>query len=414
MPPTPYDAAWKLLFSFPVMPHDLLAGFIPREWVEKLDIRALEHRSGSQVSNGLSQRHQDCVWEVGCDGRPGSVLVALEFQSTVDPTMAVRMLVYTALHYQGRLRRRKLPGKQVTSDKEDPSSEQDLPDNREAPPGQDRPDRRESPHGEVSDGEVPADNPPEPLPPVLPIVLYHGKPQWTAKEDMAGVCAPPTESLAPYQPEQRYLLLDLRRCSAPLPEGRNLFAILVRLVQSRHLEEEAVVVDELIEWLHEEAAPENLARAFWTWMGYAHVPAWRRGMKWPVLRDWREAGTMLRESVNEWTTKWREEGRVEGRVEGRTEGRVEGRTEGRIEGRVEGRVEGRAEGQIAVMHRLAARKFGPETADRLAERLAEIPDPERLGEVGEWILEYESGEELLAQVTRLCETAAAENRASSG
>ena len=211
---TPYDAAWKLLFSFPVMPHDLLAEFVPRAWTAKLDIRALEHRSGSQVSNGLSQRHQDCVWEVGCDGRPGSVLVALEFQSTVDSTMAVRMLVYTALLYQGRLRKRESPGKKAPRDKRDPLSEQEPPADQSTPPDQDRPDRRESPHG-----EAPADNPPEPLPPVLPIVLYHGKPQWTAKEDMAGVCAPPTESLAPYQPEQRYLLLDLRRCSAPLPEG---------------------------------------------------------------------------------------------------------------------------------------------------------------------------------------------------
>ena len=85
---------------------------------------------------------------------------------------------------------------------------------------------------------------------------------------------------------------------------------------------------------------------------------------------------MLRESVNEWTAKWREEGRVEGRVEG----------------------------QAAVMRRLAARKFGRETADRLAEQLAKIPDPERLGEVGEWLLEYDSAEELLARVARLCET----------
>ena len=39
----------------------------------------------------------------------------------------------------------------------------------------------------------------------------------------------------------------------------------------------------------------------------------------------------------------RHEERVEGRAEGRVEGRVEGRAEGRVEGRAEGRVEGRAE-----------------------------------------------------------------------
>ena len=368
---TPYDAAWKLLLSFPVLLHDLLAGFVPRAWVEHLDLSEPKDRSGSLVSNGLLQRHQDVVREVPFRDGTGSVLVALECQSTVDPTMAVRMLVYTALHYQGRLRKRESPGKQDSRDQQDsqdqqaPSSEQVAPEDRSAPPDQDRPDSRESPD----------DKAPEPLPLVLPIVLYHGKAQWTAKEDMAGVCAPPTESLAPYQPTQRYFLLDLDRYSAPLPEGRNLFAILVRLVQSRRLEDEAAVVDALVEWLHEEAAPEDLARAFWTWMGYAHVPAWRRGMDWPGLRDWREAGTMLRESVNEWTAKWM------------------------------------AEGQTEVMRRQAARKFGPETADRLVERLTKVEDPERVVEVGEWLIECETEDELLARVARMCESAAAEDRA---
>ena len=81
---------------------------------------------------------------------------------------------------------------------------------------------------------------------------------------------------------------------------------------------------------------------------------------------------------------------------------------------VEGRAEGRVEGEIAVMRRQAARKFGLDTADQLAEQLEGIPDPERLGEVGEWILEYESGEELLARVARLCETVAVEDRALQG
>ena len=375
--PTPYDAAWKLMFSFPVLLHDLLAEFVPRAWVEHLDLSESQDRSGNLVSNGLHQRHQDVVWEVPFRDGTGSVLVALEFQSTVDPTMAVRMLVYTALHYQGRLRGRKSPDKQDSQGKQDPSSQQELPDGKSAPPDQSRPDSPESP-----DDEAPADDPPEPLPSVLPIVLYHGKAQWTAEEDMAGLCVPPAENLAPYQPAQRYFLLDIERYSAPLPEGRNLFAILVRLVQSRHLEEEAAVVDALIEWLYEETAPEDLARAFWAWMGYAHVPTWRRGMTWPVLRDWREAGTMLRESVNEWTTMWM--------------------------------ARGRAEGQIAVMRRLATRKFGPETGDRLAERLTKVEDPERVVVVGEWLLECDSGEALLARVARLCETAVAEGHTAQG
>ena len=78
----------------------------------------------------------------------------------------------------------------------------------------------------------------------------------------------------------------------------------------------------------------------------------------------------------------------------------------RAEGRNEGRAEGRAEGEIAVMRRQAVRKFGAETVERLAGQLAEIADPERAVDVGEWLIECESGEELLARVARLCESCA--------
>ena len=90
------------------------------------------------------------------------------------------------------------------------------------------------------------------------------------------------------------------------------------------------------------------------------------------------------------------------------------RAEGRAEGRTEGQAEGRAEGQTALMRRLAARKFGAETAERLAGSLAEIADPERALEISDWLFDCDSGEELLARVARLCESPATGNGASPG
>ena len=83
---------------------------------------------------------------------------------------------------------------------------------------------------------------------------------------------------------------------------------------------------------------------------------------------------MLYETVKEWTVQWL--------------------------------AEGRAEGQAEVMRRQAARKFGAVTADRLAEELERVNDPERTVEIGEWLIECESGEELLDRVRRMCRTAA--------
>ena len=312
----PHDAACKLLFSFPAMVRDLLTGFFPREWVEELDLSTLERWPESTVSDDLLQRHRDRVWRVRCRDRWLYVLVLLEFQSTVDHTMAVRILAYTALLYQDLLR--------TSAD---------------------------------------------PLPPVLPVVLHHGRERWAAPEDVAGLAAPPGAFLAPYQPAQRYFLLDVGSYTGSLPEGRNLMAGLIRLEHSRSPEEMEAVLAAFAEWL---SGPEHegLRRAFREWMRQVHVPARRLGREWPRPEDWSEDRTMLYETVKEWTVQWR------------------------------------AEGQAEVMRRQAARKFGVVTADRLAEALERVHDPERVVEIGEWLIECESGEELLDRVRRKCMAAA--------
>ena len=64
----------------------------------------------------------------------------------------------------------------------------------------------------------------------------------------------------------------------------------------------------------------------------------------------------------------------------------------------EGRAEGRAEGQVELMRRMAVRKFGYDTAERLAERLERVRDSEHVAEIGEWLIECESSEELLERL----------------
>ena len=91
---------------------------------------------------------------------------------------------------------------------------------------------------------------------------------------------------------------------------------------------------------------------------------------------------------------------LSGRAEAR--GRARGRREGHAQGHREGHARGRVEERARLMHRMAARKFGAETAARLGERLEGLGDWERVAEVGDWIIECESGEALLGRVERLC------------
>ena len=61
---------------------------------------------------------------------------------------------------------------------------------------------------------------------------------------------------------------------------------------------------------------------------------------------------------------------------------------------------GTGEGRRVLICRQAARKFDAETADRLSGVLDGLADVERLAEVGEWIIECETGDELLDRAER--------------
>ena len=89
---------------------------------------------------------------------------------------------------------------------------------------------------------------------------------------------------------------------------------------------------------------------------------------------------MLAESVKEWTEQWFREGREKGLEQGLERGRAEER---------------------ALLCRQASRKFDAETAARLAGLLDRLTDPERLAEIGDWIIECATGADLLDRAERL-------------
>jgi hypothetical protein len=114
----------------------------------------------------------------------------------------------------------------------------------------------------------------------------------------------------------------------------------------------------------------------------------------PALVNWRESKTMLNEAMKDWSLPYREQGRAEGLAEGRIEGFVESLAE--------------------IMRRQATRKFDAATAERLAERMVELPDRDRALEIGEWIIECEDGDELLRRVEGLCGSSTAEDGPARG
>ena len=154
-----HDRSYKLLFSHPEMVADLLRGFVREDWVQRLDFGSLEKVGGSYVADDLREREDDIIWRVRLQDQWLYVYLLIEFQSTVDRYMAVRVLVYLGLLYQDLIRT-----------------------------------------GQTADGGR--------LPPVLPVVLYNGSPRWDAAQDVGDLIVPVPGGLERYRPQLRYLLLD--------------------------------------------------------------------------------------------------------------------------------------------------------------------------------------------------------------
>lgn len=272
-----HDHSYKLLFSHPEMIADLIRGYVREPWVERVDLTTLERVSGSYVTDDLRERQGDMIWRLrwADDERWVYVYLLLEFQTTSEPFMALRVLTYLSLLYEDLRRRNELTANGL-------------------------------------------------LPPVLPIVLYRGSRRWSASANVASLIESVPGGLEVYRPQLRYLLLDERRYSNQrLGKAKNLVAALFALENSRDPSDVESVLDKLIEWLQTPDQIE-LRRNFTVWIKRVLLPTRVSGVHFKSLDDLHEVRSMLSERVEEWTKTWEEQGREKGRQQGLQEGRQEG------------------------------------------------------------------------------------------
>uniref|UniRef100_UPI00405734ED Rpn family recombination-promoting nuclease/putative transposase n=1 Tax=Candidatus Electrothrix sp. TaxID=2170559 RepID=UPI00405734ED len=227
-------------------------------------------------SDDIRDREDDIVWRVRWGKSWIYIYLLLEFQSTVDHWMGVRMMTYVGLLYQDLIRTGKL-----TKTKK--------------------------------------------LPPVFPIVLYNGKTCWNAATDLNELVEEIPGSLRRYQPSMSYLLLAEHNFrDQELQPLKNLVAALFRLEISQEPAHLAAVVENLLDWLKE---PEQayLRRAFTVWFHrvlFADKPVPK---KIGPLNELSEVRVMLAERVQEWKKEWKKEAIQEGLREGLQKGLQKGK-----------------------------------------------------------------------------------------
>jgi hypothetical protein len=265
-----HDIGYRSLFAHPELVRDLIADFTPFKLFDKVALSSFRRMNATYVSERESLRESDMVWRVQVGERLLYVYILLEFQSGVDRWMALRMQTYIGLLHQDLIKRHELP------------------------------------RGSL-------------LPPVLPLVFYNGKRRWSASMELAGLLMEAPAELAPFQPSQRYVLIDQRRLDrTALKANANVLALLFRFELSSAPEVLQEVAPALFTWLG--ATPQrSLRQSVAKWLN--RVGERRSGQPGPFALEKMEELTEMGRKFATWAEEFEDIGFKKGRAEGKAEGK---------------------------------------------------------------------------------------------
>ncbi|NHZ62917.1 Rpn family recombination-promoting nuclease/putative transposase [Massilia genomosp. 1] len=202
-----HDLGYRSLFAHPGLVRELVTDFTPFKLFDDVALSSFEAVDPVYVSERLAGRPNDIVWRVRIGEQFLYVVILLEFQSGVDRWMALRMQNYVGLLCQNLVKQHQLP----------PSLQ---------------------------------------LPPVLPLVFYNGVPHSSARTDLATLFMEAPAELAPFQPSQRYVLIDQQRLdTAALEANATLLALLFRMELSSASEVRNTILPALATWFQDAPRP---------------------------------------------------------------------------------------------------------------------------------------------------------------
>ena len=100
-----HDSFYRDFFSSPAIIRQLIVDFLPTEVADALDLNRLVRLDTSFVGSHGQLRESDLIWKIHFrNGQPLYLYLLLEFQSTPDAQMSLRLLEYITLLYRQLIR----------------------------------------------------------------------------------------------------------------------------------------------------------------------------------------------------------------------------------------------------------------------------------------------------------------------
>src|SRR6056297_831667 len=103
-----HDCGYKNFFQNPVAVKQLLTSFVNEAWIHQLDFDTLERMNTSFVTDEFKEKESDMIYRVQINGKDTYIYLLIEFQSTVDRFMPLRMLRYITEFYEYLVKSQKM------------------------------------------------------------------------------------------------------------------------------------------------------------------------------------------------------------------------------------------------------------------------------------------------------------------
>jgi hypothetical protein len=211
----------------------------------------------------------------------------------------------------------------------------------------------------------------EPVPLVLPIVLYNGEQRWRRPLSLKALRGDLPAEIERHQPELVSLLIDQRRFLSEVHETEasspNLTTLLFRLDQADDLAALADAAQAMAAWLNR-PEHQHLAATIGLWLKHVLLPPMTADVEWAGIEDFEELTDMLQERVRRWPERWKQEGRMEG--------------------------------ELAALTRLVQKRFGDQVAASTTRQLTEARDLRLIGSLMDAFLDCQTSEQWLEQLGR--------------
>jgi predicted transposase/invertase (TIGR01784 family) len=280
-----HDSGYKILFSNRTIFRQLMESFVAQPWVAQLDFDRAETVDKSFVSEDYQKTESDLIYRLPWGDDELYVYVLIEFQSTVDRWMALRMLNYICNFYLDWVK-----------------------------------------------AHVGAQK----VPPIFPLLLYNGDARWSAAQTMAELVE--TEpALGDYAIGFRYFKLAANEFSQEQLIGIGNIVSTLFLAESKPdvelLMEQFLVVFEQGE---DKLASSTLVNWFRQLAIHGRVKPEDYASLAEVYRSVEEVKGMLQTTFKKQQERWYQDGFEEGIEKGIEKGIEEGIEQGREEGIEEG------------------------------------------------------------------------------